>query len=167
MRARWLAVVVFWFVRRFVRREPDYLIGGAENPYMRRWWLLPRNRFFNVYLHHIVRDDDDRALHDHPWWSFSLMLAGALLEHYRRPSFTGWHDTQRLRRLSQGAMTFRSARFAHRLSVMSGGGAWTLFITGPRIREWGFHCPQGWKHWKDFTGYRFSGDSSVVGPGCE
>jgi hypothetical protein len=29
--------------------------------------------------------------------------------------------------------------------------AWTLFITGPRWREWGFHCPQGWIHHDHFS----------------
>ena len=41
---------------------------------------------------------------------------------------------------------------------------WTVFITGPRVREWGFHCPQGWVHWKRFTA---PGDKGSVGKGCE
>lgn len=47
-------------------RAPDFYIGGNANPYLLRWWVIPRNRFFNVYLHKFLRDDDDRALHDHP-----------------------------------------------------------------------------------------------------
>ena len=26
-----------------------------------------RNKIFNIYLHQIIRSDDDRALHDHPY----------------------------------------------------------------------------------------------------
>jgi hypothetical protein len=50
-----------------VKRRPDFIIGGADNPYLLRWWIIPRNRWCNVYLHKILRDDDPRALHDHPW----------------------------------------------------------------------------------------------------
>jgi len=61
-------------VLRWVRRPPDFVIGPPDDPYMRRWWLLPRNRVLNVYLHHVRHDDDDRALHDHPWASLSILL---------------------------------------------------------------------------------------------
>jgi hypothetical protein len=40
-------------------RPPDYIIGGEADPYLRRWWVIPRNRFFNIYLHHFVRSDDE------------------------------------------------------------------------------------------------------------
>lgn len=42
---------------------------------------------------------------------------------------------------------------------------WTLFITGPRCRHWGFHCPErGWVHWKLFTAADDPGD---IGKGCD
>lgn len=62
------------------KREPDFLIGPEGDPYMRRWWIIPRNKFFNIYLHHMRHDDDDRAPHDHPWWSLSLCLDGHIRE---------------------------------------------------------------------------------------
>ena len=37
--------------------------------YLSRWHIIPRNRYFNIYLHKFVGSDDDRALHDHPWRS--------------------------------------------------------------------------------------------------
>ena len=40
----------------------DLVVGGDADPYLRRWWLIPRNRIFNVYLHHFMRSDDDRVL---------------------------------------------------------------------------------------------------------
>src|SRR5580704_9904819 len=62
------------------RRPPDFIIGGNEFPYMRRWWVIPRNRIFNIYLHHFLRSDDDRALHDHPSWNVSILLKGEYTE---------------------------------------------------------------------------------------
>lgn len=151
--------------KRLVRpfwREPDFFIGGKDNPYLLRWWVIPRNRFFNVYLHKFLRDDDDRALHDHPWLSLSVILRGGYIE----------HTATEVRRREAGSVVFRRAKHAHRIELLREGfclartvvPAWTLFITGPRIREWGFHCPRGWVHWKEFTS---EVDSGNVGKGCE
>src|SRR5258708_303359 len=62
-------------------RKPDVLIGKQDDTYMERWWVIPRNRFFNIYLHHFLRSDDDRALHDHPWLNASILLQGKYTEH--------------------------------------------------------------------------------------
>lgn len=121
--------------------------------YMHRWHIIPRNRFFNIYLHHMLKDDDDRALHCHPWHSMSILLAGRL-----REVLTGG----RVRYPRRFIPLFRAATTAHRLEVPP-RGAWTLFITGPRIREWGFHCPHGWVHWRDFVDNR---DTGRIGKGC-
>lgn len=138
-----------------IPREPDFVIGGRSNPYMRRWWIIPRNRLFNIYLHNIVRSDDDRALHDHPWWNLSILLKGNYLEHTPDGEFYR----------SRGSMILRRATATHRISVAGDGAVWTLFITGPAIRQWGFHCPQGWRHWKIFTNPADGGET--VGRGCD
>lgn len=138
-----------------LKRSPDFVIGGIERPYMLRWFIIPRNRFFNIYHHVILRSDDDRALHDHPWWSLSIALDGDMVEVL---------PGEVRRTLRQGDIVLRTASSAHRLEIRDGGGCKTLFITGPRIREWGFHCPRGWKHWKDFVA---RGDAGAVGPGCD
>jgi hypothetical protein len=38
-------------------------------------------RFGGVKLHHILRSDDDRDLHDHPWSFLSIVLKGGYWEH--------------------------------------------------------------------------------------
>src|SRR5690606_35831081 len=70
--------LIDWYI---ARRPPDFIVGGAERPYLKRWWLIPRNPIFNVYLHQFLRDDDDRALHDHPWPWCSILLDGSYIEH--------------------------------------------------------------------------------------
>lgn len=134
--------------------KPHFVIGNPENPYMLRWYVLPRNPFFNVYLHKFLHDDEDRATHDHPWRSLSIVLSGNCLEHYGKG---------KKRELKQGSLVRRSAEFDHRIQLLT-KNVWTLFITGPTIREWGFHCPQGWRHWKEFTNPVNSGE---VGKGCD
>jgi hypothetical protein len=139
------------------RRAPDFIIGGTADPYLLRWWLLPRNTVFNVYLHCFLRSDDDRALHDHPWlFNASVLLRGGYRE------WVGTGATDFIDRFA-GAFKFRWGPAPHRVELRD-GNCWTLFITGPRVREWGFLCPQGWVHWKDFTA---PGDKGVVGRGCE
>ena len=152
------------------QRPPDYFISGNEGTYLRRWWVIPKNRFFNIYLHEFRRSDDARALHDHPWFNVSFVLSGGYYEH--SVDFRG----NRLCHIRiAGDLVFRSPWKAHRIELLQCYNTekqdfveytcWSLFITGPRLREWGFHCPAGWKHWKDFVTQRDGGNS--IGPGCE
>lgn len=139
-------------------RDPDFVIGGADKPYMRRWWIIPRNRFFNIYLHEFLRSDDDRALHDHPWWNLSLLLTNEYVEH---TISAGGVNVRTL--YNVGDLKFRSAKAAHRVELTR-GPTWSLFITGPTIREWGFHCPNGCRPWKQFVDQR---DHGSIGRGCD
>lgn len=135
-------------------RPPDFVISREGNAYLRRWWVIPRNHVFNIYLHEILRDDDDRALHDHPWLNCSIILRGQ----YREITPKGVRIRRRWRPI------FRRALAAHRLELVDGQPCWSLFITGPRIREWGFYCPKGWRVWTEFVDTR---DTGQVGRGCE
>jgi len=135
-----------------LKRAPDFVIGPPTNPYLLRWWVIPRNRWFNIYLHNILRNDDDRALHDHPWWNVSIVLTGVL----REVLPTGARILQRF------AVVGRRATAAHRLEVLH-GPVWTLFITGPVIRTWGFHCPKRWVPWREFVAADNPGET---GRGC-
>lgn len=137
-------------------REPHFVIPRlSDEVYLNRWFVIPRNRFFNVYLHEYWLDDEDRALHDHPWWSVSLCLKGRLEEVYLR------RGAQCVRAIEAGDIVLRGAKFAHRL-VVPEPGTTTLFITGPRLRTWGFLCARGWMDWRTFT----ARDSTGRAQGC-
>lgn len=133
-------------------REPDFIIGDPGDPYMKRWWVIPRNKWFNIYYHEILKSDTDEALHDHPWWNMSIVLQEGYLEVTK--SGEKWR--------SPGSIVFRHPEIPHRLVIKR--PAKSIFITGPVVREWGFHCPNGWKLWKDFVDLRDNG--SVIGKGC-
>lgn len=144
------------------QREPDFIVGPPEKPYLLRWWLIPHNRFLNVYLHKFINDDDGRALHDHPWPSLSLVLSGGYYEITRGPD-----GTQERRWYGPGSIRFRPATLSHRIELRR----WlcypipcrTLFITGPKVREWGFWCPKGWVPWREFVD---PDNPGTIGPGC-
>jgi len=118
-------------------RKPDEVIGNA---YMSRWHLRRKQGHHNLYLHRYEGSDDDRALHDHPWRSIGIVLWGDLHE----------VTEQGEKRLWPFVPKYRSATYAHRLRLKS-KFAITLFFTFPKEREWGFLCPNGWVHWKNFT----------------
>jgi hypothetical protein len=162
---------LFQSVKRFFYREPDFVIGTPDSPYMRRWWVIPRNRHFNIYLHNVLRDDDERALHDHPWWNLSIVLRGGYWEIkplYRPlyPDLAPEVFRTNLDKLWRGpaSVVLRRPTDAHRLVLDEGRPSWSLFITGPNVRTWGFWCPKGWRPWQEFCA---PGDSSQIGRGCE
>lgn len=148
-------------LRTAARRPADFVIGGGgARPYLLRWWMIPRNRFFNVYLHQFLRSDDDRALHDHPWFNLSIVLRGRYFEHTLRAGGIAVRTERHT-----GAVKLRSPWAAHRVELVHGETCWTLFITGPRMRAWGFHCPRGWVPWWRFTDPATKG--ATVGRGCD
>lgn len=132
-----------------MQQAPDYVIGDN---YLRRWWLIPRNEHMNVYLHEILRSDDDRAMHDHPWSNTSFLIFGSYIEHTPEGRFVR----------KAGETIERADHALHRLEVIPGERAVSLFMTGPKFREWGFMCQHGWVHWQDFV----SEDGTRTGRGC-
>jgi len=140
------------------RRDPDFVVGGRADPYLLRWWIIPRNRWFNIYLHEFRRSDDDRALHDHMYLNLSILLDGEYVEHGIQQGGVRTHVLRKA-----GDWVVRLPSRAHRIELL-GRRTTTLFITGPRVRQWGFHCPNGWVHWKKFVDER---DSGAIGKGCD
>jgi hypothetical protein len=150
-----------WLRRRHVRytstRPMDVRIPPDESipAYMHRWWRIPRNAFLNCYWHIVLRSDDDLALHDHPWWNFSIVLDGGYYEHRINEGGINVKEW-----CPEGMMKFRwHGRKAHRLELdwrqtfdVAHGTAdgeelpcRTIFVTGPVMRRWGFHDPiHGW-----------------------
>ncbi len=134
------------------KRRPDLVIGDPTDPYLLRWWIQKDPERGSVYLHQVLKDDDDRALHDHPWDSASLVLQGVLREVMPNGSLL----------LCPGELNTRRATDAHRLEIVE-GPVWTLFTTGPRVRDWGFHCANGWVPWQEFVKADNPGE---IGRGC-
>lgn len=159
-------------IARTRRRPPDFIIGGHDNPYLLRWYLYgsePHREEPNrvqsktilgtrAYLHCFLRSDDDRAHHDHPARSVSVALRNSAVEH---TIAAGGVNHRRV--ITAGDIRLRTAEFAHRIEIEPGTEFWTLFIFFRDTREWGFHCPNGWVHWKDFTA---PGDAGAIGRGC-
>lgn len=154
---KWLAKqlarprVVGWLFRRAIK-TPYSHIGSADGSdiYMFRFWLFnpypvstaavpgaaKRTRWqfpISIRLHCIMRADMDRHLHDHPWNARTFILRG-------------WYDEVRI--LATGGLHFAhrhagdtvALKFGeyHRITEVSPGGVWTLFVTGKYRGTWGF-----------------------------
>lgn len=118
-------------------RPPDFVVG---EDYLKRWWLIPRNPFFNVYYHYFRVSDDDRKFHDHSYINMSFLLHGEYVEHMNTGKF------QR----SAGDIKIRLPKTLHRIEIPKNGECWTIFITGPRVRDWGFQVGNIKRNWLGF-----------------
>ncbi|KEP41877.1 hypothetical protein [Mycobacterium kansasii] len=128
VRARWLP--------RLLSGKPHQLIGDTHAPYLLRWYLLPPNRHLNLYLHQFHRSDDPPELHDHPWDFASLVIAGSYVE------ITETSAAPR----RPGTVAIRRAEHRHRIQLRCGPSGrprrcWSLVLTGPHRRQWGFWSP--------------------------
>lgn len=127
-------------LKRFWQRF-RYVVKVNGNPYLIRYRLWKSKRL-GIYLHHILLSDSDRNLHDHPFDFTTRILWGSYIEHqpYQAP-----------RRCRMGTKLVHIATDLHSIELpKSGRTVWTLFIRGPKYREWGFQTPAGWVHEKEY-----------------
>lgn len=166
-----------WAASVMAARGPNEIVRRHGSPFFERW-MIARKAFVptfvatksgdtteldnpapiaseleNLFLHRFLRDDFE-DFHDHPWPNTSYVVSGAYLE-----------DTP-----DQGAMTrkagsvvIREAHEMHRiLSVVP--GTVSLFVTGQKIREWGFWPEvdgvRQFVHHAEYTAWRAARESA-------
>lgn len=143
------------FLEWFAAKLPRKVIGEDcpdKGPLMIRYYLI-RTRWFGVYLHKFLRSDE-RTMHDHPWWFWSLILVGEYIEHMSYALMGGYRRV--------GSIAYRPAKWVHRVElladIMPEGSAgpfcqykpvWSLVLAGRKVREWGFWERDGWKRAED------------------
>lgn len=129
---------------RLLGRSDIFLYG---TPYMRRYRFFNAPRWlggWGIRVHHILRSDLDRDLHDHPFSFWSFIVAGPGYVETTVDRVTFWPRFSLVR---------RRAEDLHRLHLVA--PVWTIVIRGPVRRAWGFRreLPNGayeWVHWKEF-----------------
>lgn len=153
-------------------RKPDLIIGPADNPQTLRWHIF-RWRGWQLSLHKWCRSDDDRALHDHSGDSISFILNHGYMERTRiRATWAdaGIKEHEVTRWCPPRRLIFRKAETPHRVIIdLNSAPIWSLWLRWPPRRQWGFHCPKGWRHWQDYCAerdYNASGQSTI-GKGCD
>ena len=133
-------------------RTPDEIVGHWSRPQTWRWVLF-RRPWLQAVLNRHLRSDAP-ILHDHEWWNVTIVLRGRAREWLTNP---GWDEGAKpfgrailpvFRLLRPGRVIFRRATDCHWLEVPHGEELWTLFITGPKCREFGYRRHDGsWSRW--------------------
>jgi len=138
-----------------VKKLPSFTISPKGKDYLTRYYVLLKDRdLFNIYIHEFHRSDQDVGvngfglLHNHPFrWSVSLILINPYAEERLLPN-----GNIIVRLLKPGMINFIGRDVFHRVDLVN-GKVWTLFITGPRIKDgesiWGF-WDRVTREYKDF-----------------
>ena len=100
---------------------------------------------WTFYIHHYLRTDPDRGVHDHPWnWAIAWLLAGEYIER-RLTGFNGLGDCNfEFVPRHTGVPYLLTGRDFHSLDLAPGRTVWSLFVHGPFRKGWGFLRPVPW-----------------------
>jgi hypothetical protein len=141
-------VDIFNLDRRVISRE-----DGEK--YLTRYYIFrkPLKWMPSIYIHCFHNGDPDLELHDHPWSkSASFILDGSYLEEKRyktvdhsiplcpserEQSLLGPRYNVNIRKFSPGNVNYIRGTDFHRVQLLT-PKVWTLFISGPKIKDWGF-----------------------------
>ncbi len=117
--------------------------GNAGIPYLIRYTIIECRRF-QVLLHKFVANDHTTELHDHPWPFVAVILWRGYVEHTATGS----------KRKRPGMILLRRAKWQHYVTRVDNKVAWSLVITGARVRTWGFVTKRGWMDWRAYFAER-------------
>lgn len=156
------------FMAPLLVRHRDRIIAQAmKRPYfhldgyMMRYWLVEPRWWlpFSIRLHHILREDNERDYHDHPFDFCSLILQGWYFE--KLPSITLQREMEAnslnvhcykgehsMDAWYEGEVNRHRAKDYHTIARVSNGGVWTLFVMSRKRQKWGFFVRDHKEHWR-------------------
>lgn len=125
-------------------------LGDPECPYLIRW-AINFGPLGSIRLHHWLRSDDKRHMHDHPQDFVTLVLSGSYTDVSPCPvcKDPACEAKTYFDEMKPGMMVRRKAEHIHYVDVAP-GGCWTLLYFWPKRRNWGFWVPR-----KDNGVFRF------------
>jgi hypothetical protein len=148
-----------WFLNFLERmgRKRIVMDRQSDKPYLERYYLFlkDRDRFpFNVFLHKFLKGDPD-DVHDHPWPYATLILKGGYYEWL--PQFDSKGNKIAEMCVWRGPGSFRVCRANsyHRIELDPSVTAWTLFMPGPKKRDWGFLVNNKWIQHEQYLKERY------------
>jgi hypothetical protein len=127
--------------------------------HFRRWRILA-TPWFNIYIHNILRSDEEAHPHDHPWNFLSFILKGgyteAWLPFYEDVAYRNGVPLLNSTR-KPGTVVYHDAKDFHKLTLLK-DSAWTLVFTfGKRRPTWGYQTEQGWFEQKAYRELKHEG----------
>lgn len=150
--------VLNYLLRWLERHDRKRIIMDRINdqPYLERYYvfLKDRTRFpFNVFLHRFLQSDPD-DVHDHPWPYFTVILKGGYTEWIPQFNKNGQKTAEIAAWRGPGHFRFSSANSYHRIEIDPDVETWTLFVPGPKQRDWGFLTRTGWVESEQYLAQR-------------
>lgn len=130
----------------------------SDEPYLERYYLFLKDRAwfpFNVFLHKFLKSDPD-DVHDHPWPYFTVILRGGYWEWVPQFNNSGAKIAEIAHWRAPGHFRWCSATSYHRIELDPGVTCWTLFMPGPKKRDWGFLVRGQWIQWEQYLKMRKS-----------
>jgi hypothetical protein len=138
------------FLSKLESLDRKRIIMDRENnaPYLERYYIFLKDRTwfpFNIFIHKFLKSDPD-DVHDHPWPYATLILKGGYWEWIPVFNTMGEKFTEYKVWRGPGHFRFCHAESYHRIELDPEVTAWSLFIPGPKKREWGFLVNNKWIH---------------------
>ena len=148
-----------WFLNLLERMGRKRIVMDRESdePYLERYYLFlkDRDRFpFNVFLHKFLKGDPD-DVHDHPWPYATLILKGGYYEWLPQFDSKGNKIAEMCVWRGPGSFRICSANSYHRIELDPSVTAWTLFMPGPKKRDWGFLVNNKWIQHEQYLKERY------------
>ena len=128
----------------------------SNDPYLERYYVFLSDRTwfpFNVFLHKFLKSDPD-DVHDHPWPYATLILRGGYYEWIPQFNSEGEKIGEIRNWRGPGHFCVCSATSYHRIELAEGVTCWTLFMPGPKQRDWGFLVRNQWIQWEQYLKQR-------------
>jgi hypothetical protein len=136
-------------IKKLMHRLDRYRVildRQSNEPYLERYYVFLKDRKwfpFNIFIHKFLKSDPD-DVHDHPWPYATIILKGGYYEW--TPVFNSKGD--KLSEVCQwrGPGSFRvcGATSYHRIELDPSVECWTMFMPGPKKRDWGFLVNDQW-----------------------
>jgi len=119
-----------------------------DEPYLERYYIFLKDRTwfpFNVFVHKFLKSDPD-DVHDHPWPYATLILKGGYYEWTPVFDSNGKKIAETCTWRGAGSFRTSAATSYHRIELDPEVETWTMFMPGPKQREWGFLVSNKWIH---------------------
>lgn len=145
-------VIRDWVINQAMKTEYYHIPG-----YMNRWWFfngdvkegIPQYRWLPRFrIHHILREDEDRPLHDHPADFRTWVLKGYYVHETEKLEQGVWKSHFSIYEAGD-SYKLKFGEF-HSIRHVSNGGVWTLFMLGPSKGVWGFKVDGKKVPWREY-----------------
>lgn len=99
-------------------------------------WRIFSSPLFNIYVHKILKADEDAHDHTHPWSFVSIILSGGYIE---SGNYKTWYNASIYKFCKRWSINYKKYNDCHRVRKLFKSPTYTLVFTGPRKPTWGYY----------------------------